>query len=454
MKKKLLITFIALIIIIGNFAGKIEAFSDVPNNTYYANAVKDLTNRKIINGFPDGTFRPNSPITRGQVAAIVAKALNLKATGSDYLKFSDVPETHIFYPHVSALSQLGIINGYTNGRFGVNDTMTRGQAAKVLTLAYGLLEANTVQTPFTDIEKDIFKTHIETLYAHRITNGVAANSYGPNQTLTRGSVAVLVQKLEQIKKNKSTTITYDSIKASNVTVSYEYSETNDLIAVNNSAKTKKLVITPLKEGSSTLLLNVTTAAGKQKLLKYEFTISNLNGSLKAQLTESNTIEAARFIYPYNEFTYTPTSATVKQANGQETKTVDLIKGPSSFTFDFYAAGNYTITFTDGKMRERVNVTLNVDDYKLLGDATYENGKLVIHEQTLALSLAKSTVTLEKNTTKETPVALTQTSNTIILTPIKEGSIYLKAKSGNKTTYFIIEVTKQDGQLVTSVYKTE
>jgi GH24 family phage-related lysozyme (muramidase) len=454
MKKKLIITFIALIIIIGNFAGKIEAFSDVPNNTYYANAVKDLSNRKIINGFPDGTFRPNTPITRGQVAAIVAKSLNLKATSADFLTFSDVPETHIFYPYVSALSQLGIINGYTDGSFGVNDTMTRGQAAKVLTLAYGLLEANTVQTPFKDIEKNLFKTHIETLYAHRITNGVAATRYGPNETLTRGSVAVLVQKLEQIKKNSPTTITYDSIHAENVAVSYEYSETNDLIAINNNATTKKLVITPIKEGNSTLLLNVTTATGEQKLLKYEFTILNLNGSLNVQLTESTTIEAARFTYPYNEFTFTPTSATVKRANGQETKTVDLIKVASGFTFDFYAAGTYIITFTDGKTSERVNVTLIIDNYQLVGDSTFENGKLVIDEQTLNISLAKSTVILEKDKTNATPVVLAQTANTIILTPIYEGSTYLKVITGNKTTYFIIEVTKQEGQLVTSVYEAE
>lgn len=454
MKKKLLITFIALLIIFANIAGKIEAFSDVPNDTYYANAIKDLSGRTIINGFPDGTFRPNTPITRGQVAAIVAKSLDLKVSGEDYLKFPDVPETHIFYPYVSALSQLGIINGYTDGRFGVNDTMTRGQAAKVLTLAYGLLEANTVQTPFTDIEKNMFKTHIETLYAHRITNGVAAARFGPNETLTRGSIAVLVQKLEQMKKNTPATISYNSIKATNVTVSYEYNETSDLIAVNNNATAKKVVITPIKEGSSTLLLNVTTTAGEQALQKYEFTISKLNGSLKVQLTETNKIEAARLVYTYNEFTFTPTSAFVKRANGQETKTVDIKKASSGFTFDFYAAGSYIITFTDGKTSERVNVTFNVKDYQLVGDATFENGKLVIDEQALDLSLVESTVSLENDTTNATPVVLTQTTNTIILTPTKEGSTYLKTISGNKTTYFIIEVTKQDGQLVTSVYEAE
>ena len=91
---------------------------------------------------------------------------------------------------------------------------------------------------------------------------------------------------------------------------------------------------------------------------------------------------------------------------------------------------------------------------LVGDATYENGKLVIYEQTLGVSLSKSSVTLEKNTTNATPVTLTQTANTIILTPLKEGSTYLKVISGNKTTHYIIEVTKQDGQLITSLYEAE
>ncbi|MEL3960843.1 S-layer homology domain-containing protein [Lysinibacillus endophyticus] len=52
-------------------------FSDVSNDQPYASAVSQLTERKIIGGYPDGTFKPEASITRGQAAAIIAKLLNL-----------------------------------------------------------------------------------------------------------------------------------------------------------------------------------------------------------------------------------------------------------------------------------------------------------------------------------------------------------------------------------------
>lgn len=454
MKKKIVIALIALFLLFGNFSGKIEAFSDVPNHTYYADAIKDLANRNIINGFPDGTFRPNEKITRGQVAALVAKSLNLKPDNSTTLTFSDVPSTHYFYPYITALAQLKIINGYTNGKFGVNDTMTRGQAAKVLTLAYSLLEGNTVNTPFTDISTTMFAPYIETLYAHRITNGLTKTRYGPNDSLTRGSVAVLIQRLEQVKRNEQTVITYDQLNANSVDVSYEYQETNDLIAVYNDKLNRKIIITPLKAGHSTLLFTITTKSGEKTLKKYELNLVAIQNQLTAKLSETTEIEAAQFTFSSNELDFIPNLVKVTRANGNETKTVDIKQGANQYTFDFYAAGNYIIAFSNGSKIERVKVQLTLNNYALSGTATFESAKLVVQEAQLGVKIENNNAMLEKDYTNSTPVTLTQAKGKIILKPIATGSTYLKVTQGKNSTYYIIEVVKVDGEYIINLYEAK
>src|SRR5690606_9113631 len=112
-------------------------FKDItPANSHYE-AVKSLVERGIINGYEDGTFRPNASLTRGQAAKILANALNLD-TSSKELKFKDVTSKLGYIWAINALVNAGIINGYEDNTFKPNAPLTRGQMAKVLVDAFGL----------------------------------------------------------------------------------------------------------------------------------------------------------------------------------------------------------------------------------------------------------------------------------------------------------------------------
>lgn len=96
--------------------------------------VGQLTQRSIIGGFPDGSFKPDDGITRAQFAAIAVKALNLpQASGP--ATFKDVAANYWGAKAIAAVSQAGLVTGFPDGTFKPEDKITRAQALVILAKA-------------------------------------------------------------------------------------------------------------------------------------------------------------------------------------------------------------------------------------------------------------------------------------------------------------------------------
>ena len=116
------------------------AFEDVKDGTKVSEAVGILSNLGIIEGFEDGTFRPEDTVTRAQMAAIICRTLGYEeqAEGSvGSTAFVDVPSSHWSSGYINIAQSLGIINGYGYGYFGPEDKVTYEQAVKMLVVALG-----------------------------------------------------------------------------------------------------------------------------------------------------------------------------------------------------------------------------------------------------------------------------------------------------------------------------
>ena len=100
--------------------------------------MNELAERNIIGGYPDGTFKPGNPITRGQAAAIIAKLTEMDLTNVKNPNFKDVSEANGYYKAIAALAEANIIDGYGDGRYGPNDPIKRGQLASILVKAFDL----------------------------------------------------------------------------------------------------------------------------------------------------------------------------------------------------------------------------------------------------------------------------------------------------------------------------
>ena len=122
-------------------------FSDVPQGSTFYDAIHCMACRRNVQGYPDGTFRPNSSVTRGQLAKMVSNAAGLSETNANQT-FEDVPPGSTFYLFVERLASRGIIGGYPCGEanepcvapenrpyFRPNTDVTRAQTSKIVSIA-------------------------------------------------------------------------------------------------------------------------------------------------------------------------------------------------------------------------------------------------------------------------------------------------------------------------------
>ncbi len=118
-----------------SYWSKTNAFRDVAYDKWYNNAISTMANAGIVTGYPDGTFRPDEPITRAEFAAIASR-FN-KAQQTAHCGFTDVEKSYWAYDEIALAEQLGWVNGYPDGTFRPKQDITR---AEVMTLTNRMLE--------------------------------------------------------------------------------------------------------------------------------------------------------------------------------------------------------------------------------------------------------------------------------------------------------------------------
>lgn len=128
------------------------AFSDIGKlDKVTQDKIQTLVSKGIINGFTDGTFRPADYVTRGQFALFISKALELPAPKKP-ASFKDVTPKVSTYDGIVRAYEAGIIKGYTADRFSPQETITRSQMAIMLdkALQYKASYPAKAQLTYTD----------------------------------------------------------------------------------------------------------------------------------------------------------------------------------------------------------------------------------------------------------------------------------------------------------------
>jgi hypothetical protein len=120
-------------------------FTDVPPSNPFYVYIETLYNRGIISGYADGTFRPYNNVTRGQFVKIICLVLGWPPADPAVPHFTDVPRGSPFYGYVEAATCGGLITGYSDGTFRPNSSITRGQVSQIIYRA--LMGASPCPTP-------------------------------------------------------------------------------------------------------------------------------------------------------------------------------------------------------------------------------------------------------------------------------------------------------------------
>ena len=180
----------------------VSGFSDVqdPKHAYYK-AIYWAADAGITKGYPDGTFGINRSCTRGEMMMFLwryaGKPASKNVTTSP---FKDVPKTHTFYKAILWGSQKGITKGYSDGTFGVNRNVSRGECMMFLWRLKGKPAPTAVsKSPFTDVPKNhVFYNAILWGAQKKITTGYTSGAkkgtFGINENCTRGQIVTFLYR--------------------------------------------------------------------------------------------------------------------------------------------------------------------------------------------------------------------------------------------------------------------
>jgi hypothetical protein len=178
-----------------------NAFSDVPIGYWAEGAINALYREGITSGYGDGRFGPEDLVTREQMAVFLIRALGQVPPdgycgGSN--PFADVGFDRWSCKYILKLKELNITTGYSDGRFGVTDQVTREQMAVFITRALHQVPANGycgIQSPFSDVPADWWSCkYVKKLAELGITSGYGDGRFGPADFVTRAQMAVFLSR--------------------------------------------------------------------------------------------------------------------------------------------------------------------------------------------------------------------------------------------------------------------
>jgi len=136
-----------------------EVFPDVQKDRWSVKEIEYMTEHEVIMGYPDGEFKPAQNLTRAEFAALIHRFAELGEPVKGEKAFPDIMEEHWAYDNVQALYGAGLLDGYEDGTFRPENQITR---AEVMTVMNKLLGRNPSEpyvrslhfNPFNDLEED------------------------------------------------------------------------------------------------------------------------------------------------------------------------------------------------------------------------------------------------------------------------------------------------------------
>ncbi|NLY19834.1 MAG: hypothetical protein GXZ08_00910 [Tissierellia bacterium] len=159
---------------------------EVPEKTYL--------HRAYINGYPDGSVRPQGEITRGEVAAIMSR-LHADVEEINYgieTDYSDVNATDWYAKHISYVSDKGLMEGYEDGTFRPEEKITRAEYATVVARFQKLEQ---VETSFEDSKDHWASGYIGAVYNNGWITGYPDGTFKPTANISREEVATMTNKM-------------------------------------------------------------------------------------------------------------------------------------------------------------------------------------------------------------------------------------------------------------------
>ncbi|MBH5319043.1 S-layer homology domain-containing protein [Paenibacillus sp. GSMTC-2017] len=161
--------------------------------------IKQAVINKLVNGYPDGTFKPNNTVTRAEFTVMLISVLQPKSNGTT-LTFKDRDTIPAWsQTAISIAVKEGIISGYQDGSFKPNKTISRAEMAMMIAKALKLNANGVTATGYKDDANipQMAKGAVKALKEAGILNGRSNNLFAPNASMTRAEAVVLLLRVQE-----------------------------------------------------------------------------------------------------------------------------------------------------------------------------------------------------------------------------------------------------------------
>lgn len=213
-----LVTLAASLVLMGTAVS--AAYTDVPVNGSLTDEVYKATEYGLMNGYNDSYFGYSESMTRAQFTAVLVRMMGWEIKTPDEATYVDVPVNHKWFPEIETAAAHDVTG--TEADFRPQEPVTRGEMAELLVRALGLkAAANTLHTgqdavsdaysvlhgemPFTDLEPGK-EGYVAVAYAIGMTKGTSADTFSPERTATRGQAAAMLVRIYEKLHSETTNV--------------------------------------------------------------------------------------------------------------------------------------------------------------------------------------------------------------------------------------------------------
>lgn len=219
--KKIISLFLSVLLMLSLSVPAMAEFNDT-DGYWGKHEISVVANAGIVNGYGDGSFRPNQNISRQEFAKVIAVFMGYTVQG-DISGFTDVDPSGFFAPYLAMCVEAGVLKGDGSGLMRPTDYVTREEASAMLCRALGLKTDGAVLN-FTDNGNVFtwFRGEVAALARTGLIVGYPDGSFMPKNNLTRGEMMVVISRLlvdadgnfatmQLINNNGSETVTVNAI---------------------------------------------------------------------------------------------------------------------------------------------------------------------------------------------------------------------------------------------------
>lgn len=173
-----------------------QQFSDIRSGSKLEEYLLELQQKEIVQGYPDGTIRPNDPLNRAEALKMVMLSLKMNTEEATEDPFSDVKISDWYGPFIAQAKTKGIISGYPDGSFRAEQYVNRAEFIKMSTTGLNISTSSSPKAlqQFTDLDADEWYIPFinAALDLNLLTN---TKLFRPTDFITRGEAIEIIYKL-------------------------------------------------------------------------------------------------------------------------------------------------------------------------------------------------------------------------------------------------------------------